>query len=170
MATDVAYNGYRCSRLTKSHFFCFEMPKIRPQLSSQQQELMRIVWEAGEITVSDAIERMPGSDLSRTAVRTQLERMHAKGWLRHRTEGKAFVYSAAVAEENATSRHIGQLLDRMFGGSPERLMAAMLDSRSLTIEELDSLQQLVEESKRKCNHSSKQSNRKATKCRRKGRK
>ena len=66
-------------------------------LSPAQLEIMEIVWEKGEVAAVEVRQFLPdGRELARETVRTMLERMENKGWLKHRVVGRTFVYSAVV--------------------------------------------------------------------------
>ena len=110
---------------------------------------MEIVWEYGEVSalqVRDALASR-GREIAKNTVRTLLERMKEKGWLRHRSEGRTFLYSAVHAKHAAAGRKIVEVLDQLCGGSPEALMSALLDYRGLSAEELSRVQQLLEQAK-----------------------
>ena len=60
-------------------------------------EIMEIVWEKGEVAAVEVRQLLAdGRELARETVRTMLERMEDKGWLKHRVVGRTFFYSAAV--------------------------------------------------------------------------
>jgi predicted transcriptional regulator len=66
-------------------------------LSPAQQEIMEIVWDKGEVAAVEVRQLLArGRVLARETVRTTLERMEEKGWLKHRVVGRTFFYSAAV--------------------------------------------------------------------------
>ena len=74
-------------------------------LSPAQQEVMEIVWEKGELAAIEVRGLLAdGRELARETVRTMLQRMEDKGWLKHRVVGRTFFYSAAVPRDDASSR------------------------------------------------------------------
>ena len=79
-------------------------------LSPAQREIMEIIWEKGEVAAVEVRQLLAdGRELARETVRTMLERMEDKGWLKHRVVGRTFFYSAAVPRE----RHGGPEGDRV---------------------------------------------------------
>jgi len=63
-------------------------------LSPAQLEIMEIVWEKGEVAAVEVRQLLAnGRELARETVRTMLERMEDKGWLKHRLVGRTFFYS-----------------------------------------------------------------------------
>lgn len=118
-------------------------------LSQAQREIMEIVWESGEVSALQVRETLAsrGREIAKNTVRTLLERMKEKGWLKHRREGRTFLYSAVHAKQAAAGKKIVEVLDQLCGGSPEALMSALLDYRGLSAEELSRVQQLLDRAK-----------------------
>ncbi len=119
-------------------------------LSPAQREIMEIVWDKGEVAaieVRDIIaERRP---VARETVRTILQRMEEKGWVKHRVVGRTHFYSAAMPREATVGHKVVELIDTICGGSPERLVTALLDFRGLSKAESERIQQLIEKAKKK---------------------
>ncbi|WP_422928057.1 BlaI/MecI/CopY family transcriptional regulator [Singulisphaera sp. PoT] len=119
-------------------------------LSPAQQEIMEIVWEQGEVAAVEVRQMLAeGRELARETVRTMLERMEAKGWLTHRVVGRTFFYAAAVPRGASTGQKVIELIDTVCGGSPERLMTALLDYRGLSEEEATRIEALIKQAKDK---------------------
>jgi predicted transcriptional regulator len=117
-------------------------------LSLAQNEIMEIVWEKGEVAVSEVRKLLAdGRDLARETVRTVLQRMEEKGWLKHRVVGRTFFYSAAVPRDATAGQKVLELIDTVCGGSPERLMTALLDYRGLSAEEAARIQALIKQAR-----------------------
>lgn len=115
-------------------------------LSSAEREVMAVVWDRGEVTAREARDALP-RDVARNTVRTLLERMEEKGWVKHREVGRAFVYSAARPREESVGRKVLDVVDDVCGGSPEMLVAALLDYRGLRPGELERIRRLLDEAK-----------------------
>ena len=86
-----------------------------------------------------------------SAVRALLRVMEEKGVLTHRTDGPRYVFKPTIAPAKARQSILAQILEPMFGGSREKLVAALLDPKSETIsdEELQRLAGLIEEARKK---------------------
>jgi len=80
-----------------------------------------------------------------STIRTILRILERKGYVRHRVEGRAFIYHAAVAETDAQRGAIRDLVTRFFENSPERLVLNLLEHRDVDAAELARLRRLVEE-------------------------
>jgi len=121
-----------------------------PELSPAQREIMQIVWDRGEVTASDVREILSQQrDVARTTVRTLLERMEEKGWLKHREGGRTYFYSAAQPRGATVAQKVLEVVDGVCGGSPEALVNALLDSRGLTRSELARIRSMLDEAKAK---------------------
>ena len=120
--------------------------RAMPGLSRSQQEIMEIVWDRGEVSVIEVCEILaPRRKLAKNTVRTLLERMEAKGWLKHREDGRTFVYAAAEPREASIGQKVRELVETVCGGSPEALVTALLDYHGLHTEELKRIRQLLDQ-------------------------
>ena len=116
-----------------------------PDLSPAQREIMEIVWERGEVTAQDVLRALSQTrDVARNTVRTLLERMEIKGWLKHRAAGRTFLYRPARARQATVVQKVREMVDTVCGGSAENLVAALLDARGLKREELVRIRQLLD--------------------------
>jgi len=86
-----------------------------------------------------------GEPLAYTSVLTTVRVLEQKGYVGHRQEGRAFLYSACVAEQEASRSEVGHMLGRFFGNSRERLMLALLGDGEITPDELESLKRAIAE-------------------------
>lgn len=119
-----------------------------PSLPEGQREIMEIVWDQGEVSAFEVREILSRSrPASRTAVRTTLERMEEKGWLKHRVVGRTFFYSPLVSRDVSLGERAVEIVDKVFGGAPERLMSALMDYRGLTSEEIQRIEVLLSNAK-----------------------
>lgn len=104
-------------------------------LTPLELEIMKVLWEAGPSTVAEVRARL-ASELAYTTVQTMLNVLLRKGKARRVQHGRAFRYRAAVSRERASGSALSDLVNRMFGGSSEALLMAMVDTRQITAEEL----------------------------------
>jgi predicted transcriptional regulator len=63
--------------------------------------------------------------------------------VRHRQEGRAFIYSPCVAEQEAERSEVRHIMQRFFGNSRERLLLSLLGDDELTPEELQRLKDAI---------------------------
>ncbi len=113
-------------------------------LGDRELDVMGVVWELGSGTVAEVRERLE-ADLAYTTVLTILRNLEAKGFLRHETEGKAHRYFPSVARRAARRSAVSRLIDKLFHGSPEQLLAQLVEDRALTSEDLGRIRQRMRE-------------------------
>ena len=105
---------------------------------------MKILWVRGESAVSDIAAAAAGDGpLAYTSVLTTVRILEQKGYVTHRQHGRAFLYSACVAEQEASRSEIRHVLERFFGNSRERLVLSLLGDEELTPEELRRLKEMI---------------------------
>lgn len=110
---------------------------------------MSAVWDHGESPVEQVHAVVSRKHkLKESSVRTLLRRLEAKGYLRHREEGRSFVYSAVEPRGNFAARAVRQIVDRLCNGSVETLVAGMVDAEVLSPAELRRLATIVDRYRR----------------------
>ena len=119
-------------------------PKKSNTLTEAELRLMKILWERGESGVADLVAAMPDSEpLAYTSVLTTIRILERKGYVRHRKDGRAFLYTPLIAEDEAGHSAVRQVLNRFFGNSRERLLLSLLGDQEITAEELDRLKEMI---------------------------
>jgi predicted transcriptional regulator len=115
-------------------------------LGSLQSEVMEIVWQRGEATVAavvDAIARR--RVVTYTTVLVAMQKLEQKGWLRHRAEGRAYVYEPVRSRDDVRGGVLKELLHGAFAGDPTLLVSQLLDAKPLSRAQLDDLRRLIDE-------------------------
>ncbi len=114
-------------------------------LTEVELEFMQIVWHAREVTTEDVLAalRRTGRDLADGSVRKVLSILEAKGYLARRQEGRGFVYWATVPKDKANRGMVMDLVKRAFGGSAAMMVAALVDNRDVSGEDLDEIKRLI---------------------------
>jgi predicted transcriptional regulator len=118
-------------------------------LSRRERQIMDILYQRGKASASDVREAMESAP-SYSAVRAMLRVLEEKGHAKHQAEGLKYVYVPVVAREKAKRSAVKHVLDTFFAGSPEQIVAALLDvsAARLTPEELDRMSEMIERAKR----------------------
>ena len=97
-------------------------PKPSNTLTEAELRIMRILWAQGESLVSDLVAAMPkNAPLAYTSVLTTVRILEQKGYVKHRQEGRAFLYSPCVAEDEASRSEVSHVLHRFFGSLDFRI-------------------------------------------------
>jgi BlaI family penicillinase repressor len=114
--------------------------KINQTLTPLELEIMQVLWQAGPCTVAEVQPKLK-AELAYTTVQTMLNVLLRKNKVKRVQEGRAYRYRPAVSRERATGNALSDLVKRMFGGSSEALLMAMVDTRQISAEELSRVAQ-----------------------------
>jgi BlaI family transcriptional regulator, penicillinase repressor len=123
------------------------MAKAPRALSPLEHDVMTVVWDRGPSTaetIGGALRR----PLKNATVRTLLRRMEAKGYIRHRSEGRTFVYEGRVRPGQAASGAVRRIIDRFCGGSAATLLLGLVDEGVIDRRELRELEKRLAERKK----------------------
>jgi predicted transcriptional regulator len=111
-------------------------------------EILKVLWERGPASVRDVHRELARErpDLAFNTVQTLLRIMEdKKGLVTHHVEGRTFVYAARYDRDESTLR----FLDRVFNGAASELVLSLLRSERLSPDELEQMQALIAEARRK---------------------
>jgi BlaI family penicillinase repressor len=98
-----------------------------PGLSELQLELMRVLWSRGEASVGEVAQALAQArGLAHTTVATLLTRLAARGAVEARREGRQLVYRAVVSEPQVRRSMVSTLIQRLFSGDPNALLAHLV--------------------------------------------
>ena len=117
-------------------------------LGDRELDVMAVLWEMGCGTVGEVRERLD-ADLAYTTVLTILRNLEAKQCVSRKEEGRAHRYYPRVAQRSAQRSAVARLVNTLFEGSHEQLLARLVDDRALSAEELRRLARRVREQGRK---------------------
>lgn len=109
-------------------------------------EILKVLWEESPLPVRDVRARLKSDakrPLAHSSVITMLNIMHRKGFLTRQKEGNAFLFSPKVKKEDVTGQMLGDLVSRVFGGSPTAMMMNLLETSDIDSEELTELRKLI---------------------------
>ncbi|HEY1580127.1 MAG TPA: BlaI/MecI/CopY family transcriptional regulator [Terracidiphilus sp.] len=119
-------------------------PKKSNTLTEAELRLMKILWRRGESAVTDLVAAMPDDEpLAYNSVLTTIRILEQKGYVGHRQEGRAFIYRAVVAENEARGSEVKRVLNRFFGNSREQLLLTLLGGGDISRDELERLKAAI---------------------------
>ena len=111
-------------------------------LGDRELDVMGVLWDLGSGTVSEVRDRLP-ADLAYTTVLTILRNLEAKELVTHTSEGKAHRYVPKVARRAARRSALTRIVDKLFHGSPEQLIAQLVEDEHLSADDLKRLRALL---------------------------
>jgi predicted transcriptional regulator len=122
-------------------------------LGSLQSEVMDLAWEHGDVTVAQVAEAIGRRrHVTYTTVLSAMQKLEKKGWLKHRSAGRAYIYSPTRNREQVGGRTLKELLKTTFQGDPRLLLASLLDETRLSDTELKELRQLIDTRRKETRH------------------
>jgi BlaI family penicillinase repressor len=117
--------------------------------TERELEILKILWERGEATVREVYEQMSRElPLVQNTVQSFLRTMEQKGLVRHRVEGRTFIYQPILPREKTNQRLVSRLLQRAFDGAIDQLVQSALSLRQATPDELARLEALVADARK----------------------
>lgn len=119
-------------------------------LGRVQLLIMQVLWDRGRATAREITDQINQSEpIAHSTVQTLLRGLEEKGAADHDTEGRTFTFFPLVAESEFKLSATQDLLHRVFGGSVEGLVAHLLESESVSDDELAELRKLINRQSRK---------------------
>jgi predicted transcriptional regulator len=113
----------------------------------RELDIMGVLWNRGPSTVAEVQEALE-DELAYNTVLTMLKVMEGKGYVSRRPEGRAHRYAPEVERDAAGESALGRVTDRLFGGSPEKLLLHLVDT-DLDPDELRRMRDLLDDRIRK---------------------
>ena len=126
-------------------------------LTEAQREIMEVVWDQGEVTVTQVRDELAQRrEVARNTIQTMIVRLEERGWLNHREEGRTFWYSANRPRTASLGAKVAQMVDRLFAGSPEEMVTALMEYRGLSSGEADRIREMIDAAESKAASKSNQ--------------
>lgn len=120
------------------------------ELTERELEVMHAVWDLAPnrpegLTVAEIRDELArrGRDLAYTTVATLFRILGEKEFLSQINEERPFRYEPARSFEDVSSSLLGDLIDRVFGGSREQLLLRLIEDRALSAKERRRLEELL---------------------------
>ena len=116
------------------------------RLGRLEMQIMNVVWEKGTATVHDVKEALgSGRKPAYSTILTMMRKIEAKGYLEHEVDNRTYVYRPAISQTVARKSILGDILDRLFEGSPTLLLNSLVEQNKVGRDELNELKKLIEE-------------------------
>ena len=119
-----------------------DMKKL-PQISEAELEVMRIVWGQAPVSTNEITDKLVRStDWSPKTIQTLIRRLVAKGALTYEKQGRMFVYTAAVGEDEYLRAKSISFIEHYFNGDISAFVSLCLESDALSQEKIESLRKI----------------------------
>lgn len=113
------------------------------KLTDRELDVMSILWRSGSGTVSEVRDALT-DDLAYTSVLWVLQTLEEKGYVRHEKEGRAYRYYPLMDSADAGGNALSRLVDKIFHGSAELLLAQLVSERDVEPAELERMRALLD--------------------------
>ena len=119
-------------------------------LTEAELRLMEIIWSKKWATVREVKDALPAHlNLSYSTVLTTMRILENKGYVRHRKEGRAYVYCPVVERQTVQDKVLKMVMQRFFKDSPGLMMLNILQRENIDEDELDRLEKMIEDARSK---------------------
>jgi BlaI family penicillinase repressor len=119
--------------------------KLLDDLGRLQRAVIEVVWELGEASVHQVRKRLSNKKkLAYTTVLTAMQKLEKAGWLRHRAEGKTYVYIPTRTREEAGAKSVRKFMERIFDGDALLMFQHLMQENKLSDEELRELRKMID--------------------------
>jgi predicted transcriptional regulator len=119
--------------------------------TARELEALKVLWDRGRATVREIYQTLKPRDgeLAYTTALSLLQTMEQKGLVGKEPAGKAHVYYPRVRRDSTFRKLAGGFLDRVFDGAVDQYLVRALESRRPSLEELEELERMIAEAKRR---------------------
>ncbi len=118
-------------------------------LTASEKYVMKAIWDAKEdIAFQDLLKRIKeqfGKDYARTTIATFLKNMEENGFVTSYHIGRTAFIHAVKSEEEYKKQFIKDNTNFWFGGSAGEVMAALLETRDITKDEISKMRKMLDE-------------------------
>ena len=119
----------------------------RKGFTDRELDIMSVLWREGSGTVAEVRDAM-GDDAGYTTVLKMLQILEEKGAVKHEREGRAYRYFPLVESTRAGGRALTRIVNKIFHGSAELLLATLVEDRDFTDEEIERMRSVLDRAER----------------------
>ena len=124
--------------------------KSEIRLGRLELQIMNVVWQRGKATVHDVKDALSdGRKPAYSTILTMMRKLEAKGYLEHEVDERTYVYRATISQQAARRGILGDIVDRLFEGSPSLLLNSLAEEKGISDKELRQIRKLIKEREKK---------------------
>ncbi|OLR59073.1 BlaI/MecI/CopY family transcriptional regulator [Anaerostipes sp. 494a] len=115
-----------------------------PQISEAEFEVMKIIWKYAPISTNDITEKLlQTTTWSPKTIQTLIKRLVNKGVLSYEKEGRVFVYTPLVKENEYLDQKSHSFVKRYYDGDITAMLSAYIENDKLSKQEIEHLRSLL---------------------------
>ncbi len=116
------------------------------RLGRLELQIMNVVWEKGKATVHDVKDVLgQGRKPAYSTILTMMRKLEAKGYLEHDVDDRTYIYRPVVSQKVVRHGILGDILERLFEGSPSLLLNSLVEQKHINEKEFRKIQKLIKE-------------------------
>jgi BlaI family penicillinase repressor len=120
--------------------------KSLENLGQLQRAVIEIVWELGQASVHQVRDRLDRKKKhAYTTILTAMQKLEKAGWLKHKNDGKSYIYYPVSSKEQADASSVQRFLKRVFDGDTVAMFQHLINEESLTDKELKEIRQMIDD-------------------------
>lgn len=118
--------------------------KALPQISEAEFQVMKIVWEHAPVSTNQVTEYLVRTTKwSPKTIQTMLKRLVQKKALTYDKEGRVFIYTPLIGQQDYVNQESRHFLQRFYNGNVVSMVTAFMDMEELSQQEVDELKELL---------------------------
>ncbi len=123
--------------------------KSLDDLGKLQRAVIEVIWKLGEASVHQVRDRLGrNKKLAYTTVLTTMQKLEKAGWLRHRTEGKSYVYLPSRSREEAGAKSVRRFMKRVFNGNSVMMFQHLMLDDDISDKELLEIRKIIDKKRK----------------------
>lgn len=120
------------------------------RISQAELDVMDVLWDGDDaMLATDIAARLGHKNWNFHTIKTLLGRLRDKGVIGYTQEGRRYLYSPLMGRSEYAAKATNRLADRLFGGRIAPMVAHMVDTRGLSVDDIADLESLIAKSKHK---------------------
>lgn len=118
------------------------------QISDAEWQVMKIIWMQGKQTSTDLIKVLEKRfSWSKSTIQTLLARLVEKECLTREKQGKSFIYSALLTQEDSKKLLVKDIKDKVCSRRMKQLLADLIKECDFTLADLEGLEEVISKKK-----------------------
>ncbi|QQZ07662.1 BlaI/MecI/CopY family transcriptional regulator [Heyndrickxia vini] len=117
-----------------------------PQISEAEYEVMKVVWKYEPISTPEIVEKVSKNiEWKPNTIQTMLVRLVRKKALQTKKDGRVFIYTSLVKENEYVEQKSKLFLKQFFGGTLNSMVLNFIENDQLSKDDISELKNILSE-------------------------
>lgn len=118
------------------------------QISESEFEIMKIIWSKNPISTNDIVDSLvKTTDWNVRTIQTLIARLSKKGAIEYEKQGRVFVYSPVIKEEEYIKKQSESFLKKFYNGAMNKMVLNFINNDMLSEDDIKKLKDILDERK-----------------------